>query len=116
MKLWNKDNTQTSAMVEQFTVGRDREFDLLLARFDVEGSIAHVTMLGETGLMSKDESILAVNGLKEIQEEIKKGKFRIEEGIEDVHSQVEFLLTKRIGEAGKKFTVDVAVTTRWRWI
>jgi argininosuccinate lyase len=102
MKLWNKDNTQTSAMVEQFTVGRDREFDLLIARYDVEGSIAHVTMLGETGLMSKDESILAVNGLKEIREDIKNGKFRIEEGIEDVHSQVEFLLTKRIGEAGKK--------------
>ena len=102
MKLWNKDNTQTSALVEKFTVGRDREFDLLLARYDVEGSIAHVTMLGETGLMSKEESAQAVTGLQGILEDILQGKFSIEEGIEDVHSQVEFLLTKRIGEAGKK--------------
>ncbi len=102
MKLWSKHNTQTSALVEKFTVGRDREFDLLLARHDVEGSIAHVTMLGETGLMSADESALAVKGLKEILAEISAGNFRIEEGIEDVHSQVEFLLTQRIGEAGKK--------------
>ena len=102
MKLWSKQNTQTSALVEKFTVGRDREFDLLLARHDVEGSIAHVTMLGETGLMSADESALAVKGLKEILDEISAGNFSIEEGIEDVHSQVEFLLTQRIGEAGKK--------------
>ena len=102
MKLWHKDNTQTSALVEKFTVGRDREFDLLLARYDAEGSIAHVTMLGETGLMSPDESALAVKGLKEIHDEILHGNFRIEEGIEDVHSQIEFLLTQRIGEAGKK--------------
>lgn len=102
MKLWHKDNTQTSALVEKFTVGRDREFDLLLARYDAEGSIAHVTMLGETGLMSPDESALAVKGLKEIHGEILEGNFRIEEGIEDVHSQIEFLLTQRIGEAGKK--------------
>jgi argininosuccinate lyase len=102
MKLWSKQNTQTSALVEKFTVGRDREFDLLLARHDVEGSIAHVTMLGETGLMSADESALAVKGLKEILAEISAGNFSIEEGIEDVHSQVEFMLTQRIGEAGKK--------------
>ena len=102
MKLWHKDNTQTSALVENFTVGRDREFDLLLARYDAEGSIAHVIMLGETGLMSPDESALAVKGLKEIHAEILQGNFRIEEGIEDVHSQIEFLLTQRIGEAGKK--------------
>jgi argininosuccinate lyase len=102
MKLWNKNNTHTSALVEQFTVGRDREFDLLLARYDVEGSIAHVTMLGETGLMSPDEATLAVKGLKDILTEISEGNFSIEEGIEDVHSQVEFMLTERIGEAGKK--------------
>lgn len=102
MKLWNKNNTHTSALVEQFTVGRDREFDLLLAKYDVEGSIAHVTMLGETGLMSAEEATLAVKGLKEMLVEISDGNFRIEEGIEDIHSQVEFNLTKRIGEAGKK--------------
>ena len=73
MKLWHKDNTQTSALVEKFTVGRDREFDLLLARYDAEGSIAHVTMLGETGLMSPEESALAVKGLKEIHGEILAG-------------------------------------------
>ena len=102
MKLWNKNNTHTSALVEQFTVGRDREFDLLLAKYDVEGSIAHVTMLGETGLMSAEEATLAVTGLKEMLMEISEGNFRIEEGIEDIHSQVEFNLTQRIGEAGKK--------------
>ncbi len=102
MKLWNKNNTHTSALVEQFTVGRDREFDLLLAKYDVEGSIAHVTMLGETGLMSAEEATLAVKGLREMLLEISSGNFQIGEGVEDVHSQVEFMLTKRIGEAGKK--------------
>ncbi|HLO81123.1 MAG TPA: argininosuccinate lyase [Chitinophagaceae bacterium] len=102
MKLWQKDSTKVSELIERFTVGRDREFDLLLAAFDVEGSIAHVTMLGETGLMTPEEAALAVAGLKEIAADIEKGGFLIEEGVEDVHSQVEFLLTKKIGEAGKK--------------
>ena len=102
MKLWSKEHTKTAALVEEFTVGRDREFDLLLARYDVQGSIAHVTMLGETGLLSSEESRKAVEGLKEILKEIEEGRFVIGEGIEDVHSQVEFLLTNRIGEAGKK--------------
>jgi argininosuccinate lyase len=102
MKLWQKDSTTVSELIETFTVGRDREFDLLLARYDVEGSIAHVTMLGETGLMTPEESAAAVAGLKEIAADIEKGGFVIEEGVEDVHSQVEFLLTGKIGEAGKK--------------
>jgi argininosuccinate lyase len=102
MKLWQKDSTKVSELIETFTVGRDREFDLLLARYDVEGSIAHVTMLGETGLMTPEESAAAVAGLKEIAAVIGKGDFVIEEGVEDVHSQVEFLLTNKIGEAGKK--------------
>jgi argininosuccinate lyase len=101
MKLWNKDNTSVSEQIERFTVGRDREFDLLLAKYDVMGSIAHVTMLGETGLMKKEDAELAVNGLKGILLEIEEGKFKIEEDVEDVHSQVEILLTQRIGEAGK---------------
>jgi argininosuccinate lyase len=101
MKLWNKDHTQTAAKTEAFTVGRDREFDLMLAEYDVLGSIAHVTMLGETGLMNKADSDLAIHGLQAILEEIRQGQFRIEDGVEDVHSQVEMLLTKRIGEAGK---------------
>lgn len=101
MKLWNKDNTSVSEQIERFTIGRDREFDLLLAKYDVMGSIAHVTMLGETGLMKKEDAELAVNGLKGILLEIEEGKFKIEEDVEDVHSQVEILLTQRIGEAGK---------------
>lgn len=102
MKLWNKANTNTSALVEQFTIGRDQEFDLLLAPYDVQGSIAHVTMLGEVGLMTKEEAELAVNGLKEILQSIEQGTFIIEEGVEDVHSQVEKLLTEKIGDVGKK--------------
>ena len=102
MKLWSKESTSTSQLVEQFTVGRDKEFDILLAKYDVQGSIAHVRMLGEVGLMSKEEADLAVKGLEEIAADIEHGRFTIEEGIEDVHSQVEFILTQRIGEAGKK--------------
>lgn len=102
MKLWSKENTSTSAMIEKFTVGRDPEFDILLAQYDVQGSIAHVKMLAATGLMESNEADEAVKGLEEILEEIRQGSFVIEPGIEDVHSQVEFLLTKKIGEAGKK--------------
>src|SRR5919202_6773103 len=102
MKLWSKETTNTSQLVERFTVGRDKEFDILLAKYDVQGSIAHVKMLGEVGLMTKEEATTAVKALEEIAQEIKEGKFAIEEGIEDVHSQVEFLLTQRIGEIGKK--------------
>ncbi|RYY39380.1 MAG: argininosuccinate lyase [Chitinophagaceae bacterium] len=102
MKLWQKDSTAVSAQIEHFTVGRDREFDLLLAPFDVQGSIAHVTMLGETGLMTSGESMRAVQALQEIATEIEAGTFELEEGVEDVHSQVELLLTRRIGDIGKK--------------
>lgn len=102
MKLWQKENTTTSELVERFTVGRDKEFDVLLAKYDVQGSIAHVTMLGEVGLMTKEEAAIAVEALKKIAADIEAGKFQIEEGIEDVHSQVEFLLTERIGAIGKK--------------
>jgi len=102
MKLWNKSNTTTAESVERFTVGRDREFDLLLARFDVVGSIAHVTMLGEVDLMTKEDVTISVEGLKKILKKIEAGLFQIDEGVEDVHSQVEFMLTEMIGETGKK--------------
>ncbi len=102
MKLWNKENTHTAQLIEQFTVGRDKEFDILLAKYDVLGSIAHVTMLGENGLMTPGEAQLAVEGLKKILLEIENGELRIDDGMEDIHSQVEFLLTERIGDAGKK--------------
>lgn len=102
MKLWSKENSSTSSLVEEFTVGRDKEFDLLLAKYDVQGSIAHVTMLGEVGLMTKEEAVLAVKELHEILKTIESGSFIIEDGVEDVHSQVEKLLTEKIGDAGKK--------------
>jgi argininosuccinate lyase len=102
MKLWQKENTSVSELIEKFTVGRDKEFDALLAKYDVRGSIAHVTMLGEVGLMTKEESSKAVEGLQQIAKEIEEGQFSIGEGVEDVHSQVEFLLTERIGDVGKK--------------
>jgi argininosuccinate lyase len=102
MKLWQKESTSVSELVEKFTVGRDKEFDLLLAKHDVRGSIAHVTMLGEVGLMTKKEADKAVEALKEIAKEIDDSRFSIDDNIEDVHSQVEFLLTKRIGDIGKK--------------
>lgn len=102
MKLWQKENTSTSELIEKFTVGRDKEFDILLAKYDVQGSIAHVTMLGEVGLMTKEESEIAVKALQEIAAEISNGRFAITNDVEDVHSQVEFLLTERIGDIGKK--------------
>lgn len=102
MKLWKKENTNTSALIEEFTVGRDKEFDILLAKYDVEGSIAHVKMLGQSGLMTADETRIAIEALEEIHREIRESKFSIEPGVEDVHSQVEMMLTQRIGDAGKK--------------
>jgi argininosuccinate lyase len=102
MKLWQKENTSVSALIEKFTVGRDKEFDQLLARYDVQGSIAHVTMLGEVGLMTRKEAEQAVVALQQIAKEIEEGKFSIGEQVEDVHSQVELLLTERIGDTGKK--------------
>jgi len=101
MKLWKKDNTTTSELIERFTVGNDRDFDLLLARFDVEGSIAHVTMLGEQGLMKAEDVNKAVRELQSIHEKIKSGDFSIAENMEDIHSQIEWMLTEKIGEAGK---------------
>ena len=102
MKLWQKDRTAVSELIETFTVGRDKEFDILLAKHDVLGSIAHVTMLGETGLMTKEEATTAVKELKKILSEIENANFSIQNGVEDIHSQVELLLTERIGEIGKK--------------
>jgi argininosuccinate lyase len=91
MKLWQKESTSVSELVEKFTVGRDKEFDLLLAKHDVQGSIAHVTMLGEVGLMTKEEAIIAVKALEEIANEIQNSKFKIQNNVEDVHSQVELM-------------------------
>lgn len=102
MKLWQKENTAVSEIIQKFTVGRDREFDLLLAKYDVQGSIAHATMLGEVGLLTKEEATQVIKGLAEISGTIHDSLFTIEPGVEDVHSQVELLLTQKIGDAGKK--------------
>ncbi len=101
MKLWQKD-IEVSRIVDDFTVGRDREMDLFLAEADVLGSLAHTRMLHAIGLMSAEDLALVQKGLKEIYREIEAGRFVIEDGVEDVHSQVEFLLTQRVGEAGKR--------------
>ena len=100
-KIWQKSVT-VNPSVENFTVGRDREFDLQLAAFDVLGSLAHTRMLESIGLMSSDDLQLVQQELKKIYRDIEEGKFTIQPEVEDVHSQVELLLTQRIGDAGKK--------------
>jgi argininosuccinate lyase len=102
MKLWSKDNTDTSKQVEKFTVGKDKEFDLLLAPFDVLGSIAHAKMLAAVGLLTQDESLDIIKELKSIYEQIHHSPFTIHENVEDIHSQVELLLTEKLGDTGKK--------------
>ncbi|HMH21751.1 MAG TPA: argininosuccinate lyase [Puia sp.] len=101
-KLWSKEGTSTSALIEAFTVGRDKDFDVLLAEYDVLGSLAHTEMLESVGLLTKEELTLIHKELNTILGEIRNGAFAIEKDIEDVHSQVEWMLTNRIGEAGKK--------------
>jgi argininosuccinate lyase len=100
-KLWQK-NTSVNKLVENFTVGRDRELDRQMAAFDVLGSLAHTTMLQSIGLMNADDLALVQRELKAIYADIEQDNFTIEDGVEDVHSQVEMLLTQRIGDAGKK--------------
>jgi argininosuccinate lyase len=102
MKLWSKENTDTSQLVEKFTVGKDKEFDLLLAPFDVQGSIAHAHMLASVGLLTKEEATTIIVELKKIYQQIHHSQFTISDGIEDVHSQVELLLTQQLGDTGKK--------------
>lgn len=101
MKLWEK-GIQVNKAIENFTVGKDRELDVFLAEYDVLGSMAHVTMLESIGLLDKKELDVLLERLKEIYKVAAAGDFIIEDGVEDVHSQVEFLLTKDLGEVGKK--------------
>ena len=100
-KLWEK-NVQVNKKIERFTIGRDRELDLLLAKSDVIGSMAHITMLESIGLLEKNELELLLSELRRIYAVAEKGEFIIEEGVEDVHSQVELMLTRKLGEVGKK--------------
>ena len=101
MKLWDK-GIEVNKMVEQFTVGKDRELDIFLAEADILGTIAHIRMLESVGLLEKNELKVLVKELIEIYHSIAETGFLIEEGIEDVHSQVELLLTRKLGDAGKK--------------
>ena len=101
MKLWQKD-TDVNKAVELFTVGNDRAFDLMLASFDVLGNMAHAKMLATVGLLTNEEADLLCTELKVIYKDIQNGAFEIQEGMEDVHSQVEFLLTQKLGDTGKK--------------
>lgn len=101
MKLWQK-NTDANQAVDKFTVGRDREMDIYLAEADVLGSLAHTRMLNSIGLLNDQDLEAVQRELKNIHAEIVAGRFKIEDGVEDVHSQVEFMLTERIGDAGKK--------------
>src|SRR5690606_29482271 len=101
MKIWQK-NIDVDSFVESFTVGRDREMDLQLAGADVLGSLAHTKMLASIGLMSEEDLVAVQKELKNIYQEVLDAKFQIEDSVEDVHSEVEMMLTQRIGEAGKK--------------
>jgi len=101
MKIWQK-NVTVNKDIESFTVGKDRELDLQMAAFDVLGSLAHVEMLESIGLLTADELIAVQKELKSIYSEIESGNFVIEDNVEDVHSQVEWMLTQRIGDPGKK--------------
>ena len=100
-KLWEK-NVQVNAEIDRFTVGRDREMDLYLAKHDVIGSMAHITMLESIGLLEADELQMLLEELKNIYASAERGEFVIEDGIEDVHSQVELMLTRKLGDVGKK--------------
>ncbi|MFT3751507.1 MAG: argininosuccinate lyase [Paludibacter sp.] len=100
-KLWEK-STQVNAKIESFTVGRDREMDVFLAKYDVLGSMAHIRMLESVGLLQADELKLLLEELKNIYQLAENNQFAIEDGIEDVHSQVEMLLTRKLGDMGKK--------------
>ncbi|MCT3941209.1 argininosuccinate lyase [Elizabethkingia anophelis] len=106
MKLWDKNidgkEAEYAKIIEKITVGNDRDFDLLLAEYDIKGNLAHAEMLSRVGLLDESEWKLVEKELLIMLEEVKKGNFTIEDGVEDVHSQVEFNLTQKIGDAGKK--------------
>ena len=101
MKLWDK-GTNVDKTIEKFTIGNDAELDIDLAPFDVLGNIAHITMLSKVGLLDKADLPALVAELKQVYKATEKGSFKIDDGVEDVHSQIEMILTEKVGEAGKK--------------
>ena len=102
MKLWEKKGSDINKQIEEFTVGRDPEFDMVLAKYDVQGSMAHAKMLAAVNMLSAAEANIIQTELENIESEIRLGTFRMESGVEDIHSQIELNLTRKIGEAGKK--------------
>jgi argininosuccinate lyase len=101
MKLWQKDKASLKE-VETFTVGKDREMDMYLAAFDVLGSLAHTIMLENAGLLTKEDLEVLKIELKKIYKNIQEGNFSLQDNVEDIHSQVELILTERLGDIGKK--------------
>ncbi|MGB5376647.1 argininosuccinate lyase [Muriicola sp.] len=101
MKLWDK-GMKTNEKIDRFTVGNDRELDLVLAGYDVKASIAHANMLCSIGLLTKEENVALMVALEEILDSIYKGTFTIEDSFEDMHSKIEFLLIQKLGDTGKK--------------
>ena len=99
--IWDK-GKPVNELIQKYTVGRDREMDLMLAKYDVQGSLAHITMLQSIGLLEKDELKELSDALKDLLKDIERGEFIIEDGVEDVHSQVELMLTRQLGDMGKK--------------
>ena len=99
--IWDK-GKPVNDLIQKYTVGRDREMDLMLAKYDVQGSLAHITMLQSIGLLEKEELVQLSAGLKDLLSVIERGEFIIEDGVEDVHSQVELMLTRQLGDMGKK--------------
>ena len=104
MKLWSKEDN-LDKKVEKFTVGSDRLDDLCLAKYDVVASIAHAKMLSKCKIITKDDGNLLVYELEKILKEIQKGNFTIEDSFEDVHSKIEYLLVKKLGDVGNFFNV-----------
>ena len=112
MKLWEK-GVPTAKQIENFTVGNDRELDLVLAKYDAFGSIAHAKMLDKIGLLTDSETVSLVLALEEIIKDAENGKFEIEDSFEDVHSKIEYLLTVKLGDPEKKFILLVPATTKF---
>src|SRR5688572_30626530 len=99
-KLWEKE-VKTDPVIERFTIGNDSITDLMLAPYDIQASLAHAKMLAKVGLLTGEEFVMLQTGLTEIKELVAKGEFKIEDGVEDIHSQIELHLTKRFGDVGK---------------
>ena len=101
MKIWQK-NYDVNRIIENFTIGKDNEFDMKLAKYDVLGSLAHIAMLKDIHLLTEKEHNVLRSGLIDISEDIKNDRFSIQDGVEDIHSQIEIILTEKLGDIGKK--------------